>query len=126
MKVATWLNAQELFSLKNIKIEGNRFVKKSELLNLVKVEPSISLLDYDTQKIANQVERHPLIQRATVSRSLPSSLVIKVQEKEPIALLNNSELLALDEKGRPMPVFRTEMLFDYPIISNITLTENHS
>lgn len=126
LKVATWLNAQELFALKDIKIEGNRFAKKSELLNLVKVGPSVSLLEFDTQKIANQVEQHPLIQRATVSRRLPSSLVIKVHEKEPIAILNNSELLALDEKGQPMPVFRTEFFFDYPIISNIKLPENNS
>jgi len=125
LKVATWLNAQELFSLKDIKVEGNRFAKKSELLNLIKVEPSVSLLEFDTQKIANQVEQHPLIQRATVSRSLPSSLVIRVQEKEPLAILNNSVLLALDEKGQPMPVFRTEMFFDYPIISNIKLPKNH-
>ncbi len=39
LKVATWLNAQELFSLKDIKVVGNRFAKKSELLNLIKVEP---------------------------------------------------------------------------------------
>ena len=126
LKVVTWLNAQELFSLKDIRVEGNRFAKKSELLNLVKIEPSVSLLEFDTQKIAAQVEQHPLIQQATVSRSLPSSLVIKVQEKEPIAILNNSELLALDEKGHPMPVFRTEIFFDYPIISNIKLPENDS
>ena len=84
LKLATWLNAQELFSLKDIKVEGNRFAKTSELLNLVKVEPSLSLLEFDTQKIASQVEQHPLVKRATVSRSLPSSLVIRVQEKEPI------------------------------------------
>ena len=126
LKLATWLNAQELFSLKDIKFEGNRFAKKSELLNLIKVEPSMSLLEFDTQKIANQVEQHPLIQRATVSRSLPSSLVIRVQEKEPIALLNNSVLTALDEKGQPMPVFQTEMFFDYPIISNIKLPEKNT
>ncbi len=124
LKVATWLNAQELFSLKDIKVEGNRFAKKSELLNLVKVEPSTSLLEFDTQKIAAQVQQHPLIQEASVSRSLPSSLVIKVREKEPLAILNNSELLALDEKGQPMPVHRNEMFFDYPIISNINTPED--
>lgn len=126
LKVATWLNAQELFSLKNIKMEGNRFVKRHELLSLVKIEPSVSLLEYDTRKIAAQVEQHPLIRQALVSRSLPSSLVIKVQEKEPIAILNNSKLLALDEKGQPMPMSRTEMFFDYPIISNIKLPEKDS
>lgn len=120
LKVATWLNAQELFQLKKITIEGNQFVKRLEILNLVQIDSSANLLEFDLQKISTRVKQHPLIDKVLVSRRLPSTLVIKLQEKEPLAILNDSELVAVDEKGNVMPEFQTEMLFDTPIISNLT------
>lgn len=124
LKVATWLNAQELFLLKNLAVEGNRMLNKSEILSLVTLDTSITLLDYDIKKVADEVQRHPLIAKAWVRRKLPSTLVIKVEERHPLAILNDSELMAIDEHGKSMAISRTEMLFDVPIISNLRGQEN--
>ena len=126
LRVATWLNAQEMFVLKNIDVEGNRFVKKSEVLDLLNLDTSRSLFDYNLRQIAQQVSMHPFIKDASVSRRLPDNLIIRISEKEPIAILNQSELSLVDENGEQLPEFNSVELLDYPIISNLVLADEQN
>lgn len=123
LQVATWLNAQEMFLLKKIKIEGNRFLSKEDILQLVQVDSSKNLFDFDLVQISRQVARHPLIQEASVSRGLPSSLIVQVTEKEPLALLKASELTPIAADGQPLTAFKPDMLFDYPILTELAPEE---
>ena len=51
LQIATWLNAGELFFLKEIRIDGNKFISESELLQLAAIDISRNLFDYDLKKI---------------------------------------------------------------------------
>jgi len=123
LQVATWLNAQEMFLLKKIKIEGNRFLDESDVLKFVKVDSSKNLFDFDLALISKQVEQHPLIKAASVSRGLPSRLIVHVTEKEPLALLSGPELMPIDANGEPLDAFKPDMLFDYPVITNLARSD---
>lgn len=120
LQVATWLNAQEMFLVKKVKIEGNRFVSADALRELVKVDSARNLFDYDLVRIADAVKTHPLIAEASVSRGLPSRLIVQVTEKEPLALLRRPELIPIDQLGNELSAFKPKMLYDYPIISDQT------
>ncbi|RMD85854.1 MAG: FtsQ-type POTRA domain-containing protein [Calditrichaeota bacterium] len=121
LKITTWVGAEEIFQLKTIKIEGNRLISQSELKSLIKIDSSLSLLKIDLQSIERQIRKHPLIKEVTVSRLLPSTLKIKVKEREPLALLNQGVLVAVDEYGSILPEINTTLLCDYPVISSIQI-----
>ncbi|MFQ5649143.1 MAG: cell division protein FtsQ/DivIB [bacterium] len=125
LKVAGWLNAQAMFTLKDIRVEGNRFVKESDIVALLQLDGSRSLFEYDLKAMALQVKQHPLVQNAWVSRRLPDNLVIKVLEKEPLAILNQDTLAILDDRGERLPNLATFDPMDFPIISNIETSERH-
>ncbi|MFQ5824426.1 MAG: cell division protein FtsQ/DivIB [bacterium] len=125
LKITTWLGAQELFQLKEIKIEGTQFIKKDELRKYVRIDTLKNIFDIDLRAIERQVSQHPLVQEVQVSRRLPSLLIIKIVERAPIALVNNIELFAIDERGRVLPKFHPAMLCDYPIISNIMINKGY-
>ncbi len=119
LKVATWLNAQELFEFKHLKIVGTKYTQQKEILNYAKIDSSLSLFKLDLKLIAEHVKKHPLVQNAVVSRRLPSTLIIQVEEKKPIALLNQNQLLPIDANGDILNGLKPDMLFDLPIISNV-------
>lgn len=121
LRVATWLNAQDLFEFKtrNIKVTGAKYLQAAEILDYAAVDPTIGLFNLDLKAIAARVKNHPLIEDAIVSRRLPAGLEIRVVEKRPIAILNDGNLQAIDENAECLPEFRQEMLFDFPVITQV-------
>lgn len=124
LQIATWLNAGELFHLKEIKIVGSKFIRKSELLQLAAIDSSRNLFDYDLEEIAKRVEKHTFVKKVSVKRRFPATLLIQIEARMPLALLSQNELIAIDEEGKPMPKPQPDFFIDYPIITNLPSTEN--
>jgi cell division septal protein FtsQ len=121
LKLATWLYAEDtLFQLKEISITGNRFATDAELLRLVAIDSSQSLLKCDLKQISASLEQHPLLEKVWVKRILPSTLYIQVQEYQPIATYNKDGLGALDSHGHLLQKIKPEMLVDQPVITNVS------
>ncbi|MFQ5865045.1 MAG: cell division protein FtsQ/DivIB [bacterium] len=123
LRITTWLGAQEIFQLKEIKIEGTHFIKKTELRKYFQIDSVKKIFDIDLRAIEHQVSQHPLVQKVQASRRFPSTLLVKIIEKEPIAVVNNLELFAIDERGHVLPKIHSAMLCDYPIISNLGINK---
>lgn len=119
LKITSWLGAQELFHLKELKIEGNRFIKNDEILKYLEIDSSRGIFNIDLKASENRIKKHPLIEQVSVSRHLPSTLKIKILEKKPIAVVSNSKLFAIDEYGSVLPKINPAIMCDYPIISNL-------
>jgi cell division protein FtsQ len=66
---------------------------------------------------------HHYIKDAMVERNLPNSIHIQVVERVPIAIVNRSETMYLDENGVVLPRSISHRLFDLPMISGISASE---
>lgn len=119
LKITTWLGAQEPFQLKEIKVEGNRFIETDEILEYLEIDSTRGIFNIDLKASKNQIRKHPLIKEVFVSRQLPSTLKIQVVEKQPLAVVHNSKLFAVDEQGKILPKIKPAFMCDYPIISNL-------
>jgi cell division protein FtsQ len=124
LKLATWLYAEDMFIFRELQFEGTRYAKIEELKALVALDSTKNLLDLDLKNIASQVREHPMVDNVWISRKLPATLQIRIQEREPLAILNRESLLAIDDKGRVLPELADEMFVDYPVISNIESMPN--
>lgn len=117
LKIATWLNAQEMFLVKDVEVEGNEFLQDEEILQLVEIDSSKHLFAFDLRNIEEQVSQHQLIEKTTIARALPSTLVIRVQEKEPLAILYDGKLYPIDKEGTSLEAFQSEIIMDFPVIT---------
>jgi len=121
LKVATWLNAGEMFEFRSVSITGTQYVDDRELLRLAQIDTTLGLFELDLKAIAQRVKTHPLVAEAVVSRRLPSTLIIHVTEKKPLAILNLQQLHAIDARGTILASLTPERLFDLPVIMNVQL-----
>lgn len=80
--------------VEEIQIQGYRNASLAELRSLVPVDSSTTMLDVEPDSVAAEVEHHPWVKRASVTRWPTGRLQIKVEERTPVAI-------ALDRFGSP-------------------------
>jgi cell division protein FtsQ len=78
-----------LFGVERIRVKGVHSLSEDEVRSLAGVEPGANLLRLSMDRIAEAVERSPWVGHATVRRSLPTTLVISVSEREPVGWLGS-------------------------------------
>ena len=109
-----------------IKIDGNRIVETNEILQLTQILKGTLLYKADLTAIQRNVMSHHYIKDAIVERNLPNSIHIQIVERVPIAIVNRAENLYLDEDGVVLPRNVSHQVFDLPMISGISASEQLS
>jgi len=118
------LLTSSLFCIKdisNIEIEGARRLSRSLLLQQSKVEPGASLLAIRPGQVERALMAHPWIAKAEVSRKWPNSLHLKIQERDPVALVQfGEELLYMDRQGMIFKPLSPGDPHNFPVITGLT------
>lgn len=88
-----------------------------------------SLMGLDQDAVERRIEKDPWVSKAEVTRDWPSTIVIKVVEHRPIALLNKStatepKLYYIDRKGLPFLQVKPGNDIDYPVITGLDRVED--
>ncbi len=91
------------FELKNIKINGNRILTREQVLKLCGVKPGEKYLTVKPTQIARSLMHSPFVKNAAAVYSLPSTLRISVQERDPIAFVFKDNLVLIDAEGVLLP-----------------------
>jgi len=109
--------------VKQVKVEGNRIVATNEIVQLMQAPFGTLLYKADLTSIQKNVLSHYYIKDAVVERNLPNTIRVTVKERIPIAIINRSEPLYLDDEGVVLPRSVAKKMFDLPVISGITTPE---
>jgi cell division protein FtsQ len=113
-----------LFCIKdidNIEIEGARRLSRSLLLQQSKLVPGASLLAIRPGQVERALMAHPWVAKAEVSRKWPNSLHLKVQERDPVALVQfGEELLYMDRQGMIFKPLSPGDPHNFPVITGLT------
>ncbi len=92
----------------------------AELLELSPVQRGDHVLLADTDLVAAALRRHPWVAAVEVARELPSTLVVRVVERRPAALVDLGGLYLVDDKGE---VFKRAVPgdgLDLPVVTGIS------
>lgn len=91
---------QDLLEIKTISVEGVYHLDKKQVLDLAKVKPGAPLHHIVTTVIKEQVEAHPWVKTAEVTRVPFHELRISVSERKPAAIVRTeSQNFLCDEDG---------------------------
>lgn len=82
----TWLQAMDKLTLQRVQVEG-RFQNLSgeQVRNLLNAYAGQNFFDVDVVAIKHDLEQQPWIDRASVRRQWPDSLLVKIYEQKPVA-----------------------------------------
>ncbi len=111
------LQQLRFFNVRAVRVEGVRYLDPAVVVQRLHIDTTISLFESSDPWIA-RVNGHPQVDSVRVTRELPSTLVLHVSERAPIALVHSAEgLVPLDAEGRRLPIDPARMPMDLPIVS---------
>ena len=92
--------AQLGFRVEDILVVGRLETPRKELLKAVRLSRGAPILAFDIEAARRRVERLPWIRSATVERMLPDTILMNVEERQPLALWQHQGQFALiDHEG---------------------------
>lgn len=105
-----------IFRVQQVEVLGTRYLAPHLALEQSGITEAASLFDDPAPWHAALLE-HPLIAAVTIERDFPSTLVIKIVEVEPVALVATPVLLPVDAHSRILPIEPSAEDVDLPIIA---------
>lgn len=119
-----FLHTSPAFEVEEIDIQGLNRVMEKEVLDLLSLELSQNIFHIDLKEVKERIETHPRIKETIIHRSLPGKVIIRVREREAIALINqNNSFLGVDASCVPFPLVEPLKEIDLPFITGIDPSE---
>lgn len=109
------LSTLDYFHVQTVKLEGARFLTPTVIVDALR-DTSASVFD-DTENYRLRVEAIPLVAKATIRRQLPGTLVVRVVERTPVAIIATKDgFRGVDSAGTTLPVEPSAAGFDAPLV----------
>lgn len=110
------LSRLDFFHVRRVVFEGMRYTPRTEALALLRVDTLQSVWQ-PLEPLGARVAAHPLVSSATVERQLPGTIVVRLVEREPVALVRRrtGRLEPVDGAGHELPIDPAVAPMDVPI-----------
>jgi hypothetical protein len=109
------LRAIPWFDVQRVEVSGTRLLAPHEVLARSGIRTGQSVWD-DPAAWEASLREHPVIAGARVTRRLPHTLRVRVEEKRPVAYVEAGSLRAATGAGEVLPVDPTRAPLDVPIV----------
>lgn len=88
-----------LFRVREVEIKGCRNIPENTVRSLAAIEGMPNLFTVPLKEIARRVEVHPWVDYVRVRKIFPNRVLIHVEERKPMAILQLEEPFYIDSKG---------------------------
>ena len=111
------------FEARALVFEPTPHVSDAELRALMGITPGTNILSLEVDGLAEKVSEHPWVRRASVTRELPDTLIVEVEEHQPRAVLLAGDFYLVGEEGIPFKPLETGERGTLPIITGVDAQE---
>jgi cell division protein FtsQ len=106
----------DFFRVRHVEVIGARHIHPPDVLERLQVDTLNSVWD-PTEPLEARVSAHPLIREVQIERKLPGTLVVRIIEHIPVALVaTTGGFRAYDERGVALPIDPSTSDIDAPIL----------
>lgn len=106
------------FRVQSVQVQGVSKTEFPELRQAVAISKGTAILGIDLPRARHRVEALPWVRVATVERSLPDTIIVRVVEREPLALWQHQGTVALlDTTGVMVPGAPPVAFGDLPLLA---------
>lgn len=118
------LRPLDFFHVRRVMVRGVRYLDGRALVRQMQIDTTVSIWD-GLAPYEARVAAHPQVRSVRLSRRLPSTVVVTIEETVPVALVpapSGGGLRAYDEDARSLPLDPTRIDVDLPILSRVDTT----
>ena len=119
-RVYVYLLSDSYFRVREVEVEGSRKVPKETLLSLTVMEGMPNLFSVKLKDVVKRLESHPWIEQVRVRKVFPHKIVIQVEERKPMAIIQLEELYYIDTRGEIFTPVGDRDEYNYPYVTGLT------
>lgn len=94
------LARSSIFEVREIRVEGNNSLTREKIISVSGINPGENIFKIDLKSSAEKLKVIPAVKSVDMSRKLPSTVEIKVEERKPRALLPvQGGFIQVDDEG---------------------------
>ena len=111
----------DFFLMAHIRVERNTMMSEAEVVALSQLQVGTNLFANDITAAKERLAQHPMVKKVLLHREPPETLVIRIEERQPVGLLNTPDgLMGLDESGKIFLLSPAAQV-DLPILTGVDL-----
>jgi cell division protein FtsQ len=108
------------FRVREVEVEGGRKIPKETLLSLTVMEGMPNLFSVRLKEVVKRLESHPWIEQVRVRKVFPDKILIQIDERKPMAIVQLDELYYIDTKGEIFSSVGDRDEYNYPYLTGLT------
>ncbi len=117
------IKRSQMFKLRQIEVVGNNYLDKDQLIEMVDVQPGTRLFEIKLDSISGRMLReNRYLEGVSISRALPSGIMITVQERQPVAYIVDGRVYMVDRDGLMLPRKKGMSLKNLPLITGLSVS----
>jgi cell division septal protein FtsQ len=105
-KLVSWINRSPLFTVSEVRVDGCLRVNKDDAVRLCGITPGMRMTAVRPKNAQKALLRNGWVRGARVMRRFPNTVVINLDERSPVALVNIGQIRYMDDEGVLLPLFR--------------------
>ncbi len=95
-------------------------IPKETLLSLTVIDGMPNLFSVKLKEVVKRLESHPWIEQVRVMKVFPHKILIQIEEKKPMAIIQLEELYYIDTKGEIFSPVGDRDEYNYPYLTGLT------
>jgi hypothetical protein len=112
--------ASDRLKVGRVDVRGSHFLSEGEIRQLMGPAVGENILGLDLEALKSSLRSSPWVADATVRRTLPDTLEVKIRERVPLALAEADGLYLMDAEGTLIEVYGPRTAgFDLPIVRGL-------
>ncbi len=115
------LTESSMFLLKEVKVTGNNYIDKKAIIRSASIKMGTRIFHIPTNDLVERILKNPYLQGVSITRALPSTLIIAVQERKPVAYLVDNNVYMVDRWGKMLLKKPGMFLEDLPLITGLSV-----
>ncbi len=118
--VYSWLGHSKLFSIRDIDMNPCSCVTREEIAGILAGVPRENIWSLSSGDIGRRLLSHPWVRNVTVRKVFPDRLIVRIEERRPLAMINIDALYYIDEEGE---IFKRLTAYDpknFPIVTGFS------
>lgn len=117
------LAESDFFKMSHIKVVGNHLLPAQDVITWSQLNVGDNLFDCDLDAVTKRIENQPIVKRVLLLREPPETVVISLEERQPVALVATPDgLLGLDTESQLFPIPNAPI--DLPILTNLKIKKD--
>lgn len=114
------------FKVGAVRIEGNNYISEEDIYHVADIPETVNIFRLNTAEIQKRLASDLRVANVVVAREFPGTIVIKVDERKPLAYIAGGYgFFELDKQGVILGVFKNLKGLNVPMITGLKLGNNY-